>query len=184
MTKLNSVTIALVAFVAVAAVLGFGAVESAQAVDRVERKGKPGAAQMPRIQGWFYAFESGLEFGKRSVQRSPSRPRQRQRICVDYRLYRFVPSRFGTEPLWRFDWRSRDCIQVRPGYQADFGAESYQPVPLFAYNAEVWVTWFVGGRRIAFARYDYNRATDYRCLTNKCMTGLWYAGVAGILFEA
>jgi hypothetical protein len=184
MTRLKSFTIGVVALIAAVAVLGLGAAESAQAVGRVEKKGKPGAAQMPRMQGWYYAFENGIEFGERSVQRSPSRPRRWQKICVDYRLYRFVPGRFGVEPRWRFDWRSEECIQVRAGYQANFAAESYQPVPLFAYNAEVWVTWLVGGRRIAFARYDYNRPADYRCLTNKCVSGLWYGGVAGILFEA
>jgi hypothetical protein len=184
MTNFKSVTFVVVALSAAAAVLGFGAVESAQAVERVEKKGKPGAVRMPQMQGWYYAFENGIEFGERSVQRSPSRPRRWQKICVDYRLYRFVPGRFGVKPRWRSDWRSKDCVQVRPGYQADFAAERYQPFPLFAYNAEVWVTWLVGGRRIAFARYDYNRATDYRCLTNKCTTGIGYQNVAYILFEA
>ena len=153
----------------------------AQAVKRYRWAGTPGAATMPAVRGWWFYTDTPLvRFTPRTVQRSRLYSSYWQRICVDYRGYAFTPG----PATWGFDWHSRSCINVRPDYQANFGYQNYRPsVPLKAYNVEVWVTWDVGRRRIGWARYDYNRTSDYLCQTPNCYTDYGYGNVAYIMFD-
>jgi hypothetical protein len=165
----------------VAVALGLSvAAAPAHALNRYRWHGTPGTANMPPVRGWWFYTESPLvRFMPRTVHRSRLNRTSWQRICVEYRGYAFTPG----PASWDLDWRRRSCINVRPGYQANFAYSDYRAsVPLKAYNVEVWVTWDVGSRRLGSARWDYNSTGDYLCQTPNCYTGYGYGNVAYIMF--
>lgn len=158
----------------------------ASAVNRYWTRGQPGPAFMPPMYGWYGGFtlQHTLRFATRNVRRSPAAPNRVQQICVQHKLYHFLPSYLGEQPQWAHAWSTVwICRFIGRGQQLTVGYQDFNPIPMKAYNAEVWVRWLVGQRQIGAARFDYNRTSDYRCQTFKCSTDYGYRGHAYIMFD-
>jgi hypothetical protein len=164
----------------------FAAASPASGAVRYQSTGRPGPAAMPPMYGWYGGFtlQNVLRFSARRIGRSPLAPRRNQTICAQYKLYHFLPSYLGEPPMWTSSWNSGlACNVVPPGRALTVGSMDVEPLPQKAYNAEVWVTWRAGGRRIASAKYDYSSTSDYSCQTFKCSTDYGYQNVAYIMFD-
>jgi hypothetical protein len=138
------------------------------------------------MYGWYGGFtlQNVLRFSARQVGRSASAPGHNQTICAQYKLYHFLPSYLGEPPMWTSAWNSAPtCRVVPPRGRLNVGSMDVEPQPDKAYNAEVWLTWYAGGRRIASAKYDYSSTNDYSCQTFKCSAAYGYQNVAYIKFD-
>lgn len=169
-----------------ALLVGLLDVSPASGVTRYWKRGQPGAVTMPPMYGWYGGFtlHHTLRFSERTIGRSTAAPGRRQQICVQHKLYHFLPSYLGEPPQWAHAWSSVwICRFVGRGQQLNVAHLDFNPIPVKAYNAEVWVRWFVGQRQIGAARYTYNLTRDYQCQTFKCSTDYGYGGLAYIMFD-
>jgi hypothetical protein len=157
--------------------------QAGEAGKRYRATGRPGIAVMPIIQSWWGGYERNhtLRFSRIAVTRS-SASRSTQTICVQYRLYHFVPSSLGEAPSWMLSGAQRTCRLARPGAVPYFPATFFTPVAQKAYAGEIAVTWSAGGRQLGSARW-YAERSDYRCQTIRCSTDVGYRNVAYIIIE-
>jgi hypothetical protein len=165
----------------VAAVM-LAAPSAASAVTRTVDYGRPGAAEMPAVRGWWNPDGGTLRIPSRHV--SPTtQSQQAQTICLELTLFRFT-AEFYEQP-WAFDESRRRCVRTTPQRRARFPAWRNSVLAYSSYHLNVEITWRVtGGSRLSSALYDYDLVSDYRCQTKNCASAIRYLRVGSIRFES
>jgi hypothetical protein len=139
----------------------------------ITNRGSTGKVTTPRVQGYNSYTGTAVRFPARHAYRTSAYPRRRQAICLTVKLWQTTMGYSHLNPWEYIGQVNRGCHLVDPGYFTTFGTFDVEAIYNAAYSGMAVFKWKVGGTVVGRKFVDFNRGSDYQCLTSLdfCATG-------------